>query len=432
MKNMLMPPYEQKSSKYAVLPPVIDTIRYTHWGPVTHTDEHKDMAMKWIGHQKATTNDIDYLRKINVAGDVKAYRDAVASFQYPAQNKIFASVQGDIAISVAGVMPIRPAGQGETLTSGESTAYDWQGFIPFDHAPYIINPTRGFVSSANQAPADPTYPYPLIGKRTFEDYRGRVVNMVLDSSRAMTPEDMKALQQNNYNLLAAELLPSLLSALDSAACLTGNQLDIAKKLSNWNYMYHRDSLSPVYFDLWYQEFENQTWDELDSLGVMRPEEWRLIEMVKAYPRHKYFDQLASTDVKESLHEIACASFSIMAKAFMDIPTEQRQNWGTYKHSTIPHLARFPMFGADYMHTSGGRHIVNAMSKMHGPSWRMIVEMSSPPKAWVNYPGGQSGNPASPHYRDMLDQFFEGKYYEVSIRNNPEAWTPARQINITPL
>ena len=67
---------------------IVDTIRYTHWGPVTHTDEHKDMAMKWIGHQKANINDIDYLKKINKAANVADYREAVSAFQYPAQNKI--------------------------------------------------------------------------------------------------------------------------------------------------------------------------------------------------------------------------------------------------------------------------------------------------------------------------------------------------------
>ena len=101
--------------------------------------------MKWIGYQKANIKDIDYLKKINKAANVNDYREAVSAFQYPAQNKIFASTQGDIAISVAGVMPIRPTGNGETLTSGESSANDWAGYIPFAHAPYIINPARGYV-----------------------------------------------------------------------------------------------------------------------------------------------------------------------------------------------------------------------------------------------------------------------------------------------
>lgn len=409
-----------------------DTIRYTHWGPVTHTDEHKDMAMKWIGHQSFKTNDTDYLRKINKAKNLSDYRDAIASFLIPAQNKIFASVEGDIAISVAGVMPLRVDGQGETLTSGESTALDWKGYIPFDQAPFIINPERGFVSSANQAPADPSYPYPLLGKRIFEDYRGRMVNALLASGEALTPDDMKVMQQNNYNLHAAELLPLLLSALDSSKCVSGDGLSIARQLVQWNYESHRDSLSPVYFDLWYESFERLTWDELDTLGVMRPEVWRIVEIVKEHPDHIYFDLMATADKRESMEDIACASFFEMVEAFNNLSAHQQTNWGAYKDAVIPHLARLPHFGKENLHTSGGKHIINAMSKTHGPSWKMIVELSNPPKAWVNYPGGQSGNPASPHYADMLGQFFEGKYYEVALRKDPGSWSASRQINISPL
>ena len=411
--------------------PITDTIRYTYWGPVTHTDEHKDMAMKWIGHQLTPVNEIEYLKKINAAKNVQDYRDAVAAFQYPAQNKIFASTAGDIAISVAGIMPLRQPGQGETLTNGDSTLHDWQGFIPFAHAPYIINPKRGFVSSANQAPAAPDYPYPLLGKRIFEDYRGRMVNMVLDSSQDLTVEDMKALQQNNYSLFAAELLPYMLKALDSAACMTDEAKATAAILSHWNYQYDKDSLSPVFFELWYKAFENLTWDELDNEGIMRPEEWRMVEIVRDDPQSKYFDRLITRDRKETLSDIACESFLEMLKDFHNLTDAQAADWGAYKESTIPHLARFPHFGVEFIPTSGGKHIVNAMNRSHGPSWRMIVELSDPPHAWVNIPGGESGNPASPHFHDMLDHYFEGQYFEVRLQDDPDAWTPVRQIQIQP-
>jgi penicillin amidase len=76
-------------------------------------------------------------------------------------------------------------------------------------------------------------------------------------------------------------------------------------------------------------------------------------------------------------------------------------------------------------------MLNAMTKSNGPSWRMIAELSNPPKAWVNYPGGQSGDPASPHFGDFLEKYFDGHYYEVTLRNDPDAWTPAHHISIRP-
>lgn len=410
--------------------PLIDTVRYTKWGPVTDQGDHKDMAMKWIGNQRSNANDLAYLQKINKSKNLIDYRNAVESFQYPAQNKVFASTSGDIAISVAGVMPIRPAGLGLFVTSGDSSKNDWQGYIPFSEAPFIVNPKRGFVSSANQSPADTTYPYPLLGSRYFEDYRGREVNMNLDTLNHITVKDMEALQQNNYNLLAAEILPLMLDALRNGNCLNDEETKFADRLSGWNYQQHRDSLTPVYYELWLEAFEKLTFDELDSLGVMYPEDWKFVELVRNADQHRFFDIISTPQKKETLNDIACISFTTMARNYNALDQPRKKNWGAYKASEIPHLARFAPFGTGFIPTSGGRHIINAMNKSHGPSWRMIVELSTPPKAFVNYPGGQSGNPASLHYRDFLEHYFDGKYYEVTMKKDPD-WISTREINITP-
>jgi penicillin amidase len=410
---------------------IMDTIRYTMWGPVTDEGDHKDMAMKWIGHLRAEANDIAYLQKINRAKNVSDYRDAVRSFQYPAQNKVFASTQGDIAISVAGVLPLRPEGLGPYVLDGSISSNDWSGYIPFEQAPFIINPARGFVSSANQSPADTTYPYPLLGTRYFEDYRGREVNHILDTLSNIKVEDMEALQQNNFNLHASEVLPLMLDALKKNNCLNKEEADYANMLSTWNYQYHRDSISPVLFDIWYDAFLKLTFDELDTLSVMYPEDWKFIELIKESDQHRFFDIVSTPDKKETLNDIACISFTTMVKKLQALEPDKKKNWGSYKDSEIPHLARFAPFGSGFISTSGGRHVINAMNKSHGPSWRMVVELSSPPKAYVNYPGGQSGNPASPHYKDFLEHYFDGKYYEVSLLNDPNSWSPVRQINITP-
>lgn len=411
--------------------PITDTIRYTVFGPVSQIDEHRDLAMKWVGHELSDQNDALTFLGMNRAKNKEEFLEASKSLAYPAQNFVFATVQGDIGLSVTGDIPLRPAGFGETLAPGTQRANDWQGFIPEAHAPQIINPKRQFVSSANQTPADSTYPYPLVGKRTFEDYRGRMINRLLDSMHNITTEDIRSMQQNNFGLLASEILPVILEAVSQSGCLSGEEARIAQLLGAWNYEYHRDSISPVYFDLLFDAFEKLTWDELAISDVMLPEEWRLIDIATRYPDHPYFDLRSTPDVKESFHDIACASFTDMISAFHNLEGDRSRSWGTYKGSTIPHIARFNGFGIDTLLTSGGRHIINTMKQSHGPSWRMVVELSGPPKAWVNYPGGQSGNPASRFYRNMAGDFFQGKYYEVSLRKTPDDWSPLRQINIQP-
>ena len=65
-----------------------------------------------------------------------------------------------------------------------------------------------------------------------------------------------------------------------------------------------------------------------------------------------------------------------------------------------------------LHVGGWGDIVNAIKGSHGPSWRMIVQLSSPTEAYGVYPGGQSGNPGSRFYDNYLDQWAEGKYNKL--------------------
>ncbi len=411
--------------------PIIDTIRYTHFGPVSHMGDYVDLAMQWIGHELSNKNDALSFLNINLSKNEDEFREAFKTYTYPAQNFVFASKDKNIGIFITGQLPIRPDGQGEEIINGDQSVKNWKGYIPAEHSPFIQNPKRGFVSSANQTPADTTYPYPLLGRRGFEDYRGRIINQVLDTLTSITVEDMMALQQNNFSLMASEILPVLLKVVDSTTCLNDKEKQIAHQLSKWNYQYHRDSLSPVYFELLFEALEKLTWDELTNADIMMPEEWRLIELATNDPNNKYFDILKTTDTHESLQDIVCLAFVDMMESYHNLLGDRNKNWGSYKESTIPHIARFPNFGVDALSTSGGRHIVNTMKQSHGPSWRMIVELSDPPQAWVNYPGGQSGNTASKHFKDMVGDFFEDKYYQVSLRNNSDAWVPTRQINIHP-
>lgn len=409
--------------------PVTDSVRYTVFGPVASFGEHRDMAMEWVPMTQALENEVEFLLRIDQAGDVAGYRDAVGHFPYPAQNKVFASRTGDIAISVSGRVPLRNVPQGEYVRQGDTRDAVWSTYIPFDQNPFSINPPRGFVSSANQAPAGPDYPYPLFGRLTFEDWRGRTLNLKLDSLEHATVDDMKRLQQDNYDLQAAELLPLFLRAMQDGGCSKMSASPVGRQLAGWNFECHRDSSAPVAYDLWYRLFESMLYDELDSLGVIRPEEWRTVAITRDHPDHAIFDRVNTPDVREQARDIICASFEQMRDSLHRLDPLARKNWGAYKSTTLQHLARLPGFGIEGLHASGGDHILNAQKQTHGPSWRMIVEMSDPPQAWVNYPGGQSGHPASPHYADFVPSFFEGEYYPVTLRPDPSAWRPVREVKL---
>ena len=88
-------------------------------------------------------------------------------------------------------------------------------------------------------------------------------------------------------------------------------------------------------------------------------------------------------------------------------------WYKVKNTSVTHLAKIKPFSYDQLQTGGWGNTINAMKGNHGPSWRMIVHMSKDQiKAYVVYPGGQSGNPGSKYYASFLDYWVKGKYYEI--------------------
>jgi penicillin amidase len=76
------------------------------------------------------------------------------------------------------------------------------------------------------------------------------------------------------------------------------------------------------------------------------------------------------------------------------------------------LAKIAGFGSKFLNNGGSKTSVNATSERNGPSWRMIVALGRSVKAYGIFPGGESGNPGSFYYDDMVDTWSSGKLNEL--------------------
>ena len=131
---------------------------------------------------------------------------------------------------------------------GDDSSYAWQADIPDSLNPVMHNPERGFVSSANQYPYDPrTYPYYMPGY--FSLYRGWLINRSLSSMQNITVDDMKALQNNFYNLFAEKALPVLMQHLDVSK-LNADESGYVSLLETWNMVNDANSKGATVFKLW--------------------------------------------------------------------------------------------------------------------------------------------------------------------------------------
>lgn len=401
--------------------PVIDTIKYAVWGPVFEASENDisdvDLAMRWLAHDEQPASEIGTFENLNRAKNFDEYRAALSTYVSPAQNFVFASKDGDIAITVAGRLPIRGDQQGRFIQAGDDYKNDWPDMIPYEHNPYVKNPTRGFVSSANQHSTAPDYPYYYSGGRYFEDYRGRRVNDRLAEMKDITSKDMKDLHYDSYSILAAEMVPIITSAGITESNKYDNLQDILRK---WDFQYTSDATAPVIFDTFIKHLYKLTWDEFDDtpLPVHRPETWKTVQLMEQQPNSKWFD-IKSTDQVESMSNVITAAWDSTQVAYDKLIAKGADlSWNTTRNTSIMHLGRIPAFSRTNIKADGNRGTLNAVTSTTGPSWRMIVEFENGKvNAQGVYPGGQSGNPGSKHYDDMIDTWSKGAYYPIHFMDD---------------
>lgn len=401
-----------------------DSITYTHHGPVSYDAsykgngrQHTGHAMKWIGHEGG--NNQRTFVELNKAKNYDDYVNALTHYIAPAQNFVFSSTEGDIALWVNGKFPNKWEEQGKFYMDGSNPEHDWQGFIPHEHNAHVLNPERGFVSSANQHPVDEKYPY-YVFNDGYDMTRSRVINDFFRSKEEFGLEDFIDLHNNNYNLLAAELVPIFLSQIN-AQDLSVSEQEVLEIVQNWDFNNNMDQQAPTIFQKWWPKVRNSIYDELDSIDVpvRYPFTYRTYELLRDKPEHELMD-IKKTPEVETAADLILLGFRKTVEEITEMKAKGESiNWVDYKQTYAGHLLQgLPAFSRFNIPIGGNSGIVNATSKNHGPSWRMIVEMSSPPKALGIYPGGQSGNPGSKFYDNMIERWAAGEYIELNFMQEP--------------
>ena len=404
--------------------PFTDTVTYTHHGPVLYDEsfhsesERAHFAFRWISHDPS--EEVITFYKLNRGKNHKDYMEALDYYSSPAQNIVFASVSGDIAMRVQGKYPVRRKNEGRFVLDGSRTSTEWKAFIPNEQNVMDKNPSRGFVSSANQYPVDFTYPYYVTGS-SFEAYRNRRINQVLGASSNITPADMVKLQNDNFNTKAAESLPVFLSHLDQAT-LSDSEKKAYQTLASWDLYNNVESLGASYYEAWWNAFIPMVWDELDSahVALQDPTTFTTINLIKTQPTFSFFD-LVATPEKETATDLLRKSFSLGVENIeaWKLKNGKDPQWAAYKDGFIGHLLRQEALSYHILH-GGNRAVVNAHTRTHGPSWRMVVSLEkSGIKARGVYPGGQSGNPGSPYYNNMIEPWTKAKYFTLHFVTSPE-------------
>lgn len=400
-----------------------DTVAYTLFGPVIYDHRfpaspgsQKYYAVKWKANDASTEMEVFY--KLDHAKNYDEYADAIKSLSCPGQNPVFAAKNGDIAIWQQGDFPAKWRRQGDFFMPGDDSSYLWKGIIPQGENPHMKNPSRGYVSSANQLAVDTSYPYYL--GNSFPVYRGYIINRNLDAMTGITPADMKRLQTDNYNVLAEFSKDILLKTPE--ARLSPDEYKYFSLYKAWNLRNDPAEKGATVFMVWWKELEKAVWsDEIKStLPLPWPNESTLVESLHKDSAYHFIDDI-TTPQKETLEDLLASSLKKATERLKKAEADGNLGWAAYKGTKVQHLLKIPALSRLHLPIGGGSgFIINAAKEDHGPSWRMVVRMAAVTEAYGIYPGGQSGNPGSPYYDNFIDNWVKGEYYTLWVMKRTEA------------
>jgi len=404
--------------------PRVVTLDFTEHGPIVNAEVTKDsaghtraFALRFVGSEPGTAG---YLAQISVnrAKDWDSFLAAASRWRLPTENLIYADVDGNIGWIAAGLMPKR-SWSGLLPVPGTG-GYEWSGFRRVDELPKSYNPPKGFIVTANHDIRPPGYDVPL-NYEFATPLRARRVEEVLSQGsrgRKFSVEDFKRLQHDELSLQARALVPALLAAARRAEG-SGGQLRTARwafqTLEKWDYVMRADQRAPLLFESWKRA--------LSGIALRRAE-GGASEAVQAVLGESWLDDWQTPD--EPLKTFSLATRDSMMLAAMDTALARMRarmggdtsawRWGTLHTASFPHRVA-TTFDAGTVGRGGDGSTVNSTSgsdyrQSNGASFREILDVSNWDRSVATSVPGQSGQPESDFYANLLPLWARGEYFPL--------------------
>jgi penicillin amidase len=435
----------------------VDTLRFTHRGPLRRDSAFAPGgAPRWLSMRWTVLEPSDALgafRDGARATSARGFLDALASGYFaPAQNMLVADRAGTIAIRSTGHYPVRAGdGSGMVVRDGRRGDNDWRGYLPLERYPQAFDPAQGFIASANQQPIDPRETQDYWGGG-YDPWRALRINALLRADSAVTPETMRRWQTDPGSERASLFVPAFLRAAARAGAGEGQAADrmrrAAELLAQWDRRYTRENARAALFEEAMSQLPGRTWDELVAPSrdggpprrVATPGSAMLAALL-ADSTNAWWDDRRTTGRVEDRDAVLAGALvaahdSLVARH--GPPDAGGWVWSKRRHANANHLLRLPALSRRELPVQGGPGTLSPSfgNGTHGASWRMVVEMGPTPRAWVTYPGGQSGDPASPAYVDRLPRWLAGELDEARVPRTPDELpaarrAPALDVTLTP-
>ncbi len=380
---------------------------FTRHGPVLHVDaaNHRAYALRSVWQQPGTAA---YMASLNYqqARNWEDYCAALEGWGAPSTNHVVADTSGNIGWAAAGMVPVRPNWDGLLPVPGDGT-HEWQGLMRSSGLPRAYNPDCGWLGSANQMnlPADYDYRRHKTGFEWTDRARYDRLSEAMAAKQRWSIAEIRALQ-TDFTCVPARRLCALLGETPGAP---------AALLRNWNHVLAPDSAPAALFEIWFTKhlipavLQQLGPDGLAAL-ITVPDTELMLDIIEA-----------GFEGRGPL--LARTLDTAWAEAAQRLGGDAAQwSWGRLHQGYFEHpLSRFapslraqldvgpaPKGGSNLTINNNGYRATD-FRVVSGVSWRMVLDVGNWDGSWTINSPGQSGDPRSPHYRDLFPLWSREEY-----------------------
>ena len=389
------------------------TLKFTHHGPVLWEDaaSHRGLALRWVGSEAGTAG---YLASLSVdrAQNWNEFLAAMERWKLPPENMVYADIDGNIGEQSAGLTPIR-SWTGMLPVPGKDGMYEWSGFVPLNELPRTFNPPEGWFATANNRTISEDYKY----KVGFEwstlriDRIRQVLSGFAEKQHKIEIGDVENLQNDVYSIPADQLIRLL------PRHSNGPEARFVDMLKDWDRLLRSPSVPGALYEVWERRLRRATLEKIAGsssshfAGYFNTQQE--LDALKSMPADEQQQLLLST--------LADAGQELEQK---EGPDPALWSWGAmhtmmFRHSLDQVSGGKALFDLGPVARPGDGNTVdatgsgaNGLQQTAGASYREIFDLSNWDNSLAINTPGQSGQPGSRHYSDLLPLWEAGQYFPL--------------------
>jgi penicillin amidase len=414
-------------------PDVHQRLVVTRHGPVLWDQGNKSYAVKWTALEPGgLANSYNWLGH---AHNWKQFRELMKQVWGPAQNAVYADVDGNIGYIMAARVPVRKKGHGEVPVPGDTDDYEWTGYIPFDQLPQSYNPASGFIATANARVTGPDY-RPYLTDRWEEPYRTARIYDLLHDKHDLRPEDMLKVQTDTYSYPHLFFGEQLVAAAKIVPPKDPRAQKLIQQAKDWNGIADSNLSVVTFLDVTLHEAlrlilephlgddtKLYTWRRLTFLQrvlTLRPTRW----LPAAF---KNYDELLSAAADLAVKRLETE----MNNADPDDWTWKKANYLDMLHPIGRDGILKKLLSKAGAAQSGTLYSPRAASRHHGPAERFVANLADWDESILLLPAGQSGQPGSEHYADQFSYWLNGKAIYAPFSDAAESKVKKHMMTLQP-